>query len=166
MTGWEKLPTNIAPTELNSTYDIYATWLSRTNVDYHTVLSSNDYSVEEKLFILKQMASARSSINLGDKYAVKLGYNGLKPAIDLVATPTRYSGAATQTNYAPFSDGKSFTIAIDYKFEHKTSNTANEAILLSCYEDNNGSVQGFKLFYNPRTDNSNPVPQISFGSTA
>ena len=166
LSGWEKLPTNIAPTELNSTYDIYATWLTRTGVDYHTILNSDAYSVEEKLFVMKNMSSARANLHLADRYPIKLGYDGIKtPTATLVAQPTRYTGtASTVSAYTPFGANKSFTLAIDYRFEHKTSSIANEAVLLSCYEDNAGSVQGFKLFYDPSS--ANPVPEISFGSTA
>lgn len=166
LSGWEKLPTNITPTELNSTYDIYATWLTRTDVDYNTVLSSNDYSVEEKLFVLKNMSAARANLHVADKYPIKLGYDGIKtPTATLIAEPIRYTGTATTINaYTPFSANKSFTMAIDYRFEYKTSSVASEAVLLSCYEDDNNSVQGFKLFYDPSS--ANPVPEISFGSTA
>jgi len=39
-------------------------------------------------------------------------------------------------------------MAIDFRFETKTT-SADEAILLSCYDNTNDSIQGFKLFYNP-----------------
>ena len=164
MTGWNKLPTNITPTAVGTTYDIYATWLERNNVSYSTVLSNSAYSNVEKLLVLKEIAAARTNLSIADTYPITLGYDGIKPAIDLVSQPTRYTGTATTINtYTPFAANKSFTMAIDYRFEHRTSNVADEAILLSCYEDVNNSVQGFKLFYNPRS--ASPVPQISFGST-
>lgn len=165
MTGWEKLPTNITPTEVGSTYDIYATWLRRENVDYNTVLTSDEYSIEEKLLVLQKVANARNSLAVKDKFSIQLGYNGLKPAIDLISTPTRKTGTATTINdYEPFASGKSFTMAIDYRFEAKTSTTASEAVLLSCYSETD--QQGFKLYYNPNPQNGNWIPQISFGSTA
>lgn len=164
MTGWEKLPTNITPTVVGSTYDIYATWLTRSNVNYNTVLTSDAYSVEEKLLVLKEMAAARSSLHLADIFPVTLGYEGVKPGITLVSAPTRYTGTATVVDtYEPFSANTSFTMMIDYRFEHRTSTIANEAILLSCYDESGDSAQGFKLFYNPQS--GAPVPQISFGST-
>lgn len=163
MTGWEKLPTNITPTEVGSTYDIYATWLKRENVDYNTVLTSDDYSTEEKLLVLQKVANARNSLAVKDKFSIQLGYNGLKPAIDLISTPTRKTGTATTINdYEPFASGKSFTMAIDYRFEAKTSTQASEAVLLSCYSETD--EQGFKLYYNPQSGSL--IPQISFGSTA
>lgn len=163
MTGWEKLPTNITPTEVGSTYDIYATWLRRENVDYNTVLTSDDYSTEEKLLVLQKVANARNSLAVKDKFSIQLGYNGLKPAIDLISTPTRKTGTATTINdYEPFASGKSFTMAIDYRFEAKTSTQASEAVLLSCYSETD--EQGFKLYYNPQ--GGSLIPQISFGSTA
>ena len=165
MTGWEKLPTNIAPTVVGGTYDIYATWLERTNVDYNTVLTSNEYSVAEKLLVLKEMANARSTLSTRDLYPIKLGYDGLKPGIDLLNAPKRYTGTADVLNYVPFSVNKSFTLAIDYRFEHKVM-TADEAVLVSCYSNASSSIQGFKLFYNPKASNVNPVPQVSFGDTS
>ena len=162
MTGWEKLPTNIAPTELGSTYDIYATWLERRDVNYNTVLTDDSYSAEEKLLVLKEMSAARGTLHLADTYPITLGYNGIKPAIDIVSTPTRFSGTTQVKNYMPFSVNKSFTMMIDYRFEHKTSNSS-EAILLSCYGEAGNSVQGFKLYYNPQS--GSPVPQIGFGNT-
>ena len=165
MTGWDKLPTNITPTTVGGTYDIYATWLERTNVNYNTVLTSDEYSVAEKLLVLKEMSNARAELAIADTFPITLGYDGLKPATTLVASPTRYTGTPTVLNaYTPFAANKSFTIAIDYRFEHRTSSVADEAVLLSCYDNTNGSVQGFKLFYNPKA--ASPVPQISFGSTA
>lgn len=167
MTGWEKLPTNISPTNANAPYDINATWLERTNVNYVTALSSNDYSVAEKLLILKNIQVMRNDLALQDMFPVTLGYDGLKPAITLLASPKRYTGVADApiTTYTPFASNKSFTIAIDYRFEHMINDSANEAVLMSCYEEVGSSKQGFKLFYNPRSTNANPVPQISFGST-
>ena len=164
MTGWEKLPINITPTAIGATYDIYATWLERTNVDYQTVLSSDEYSVEEKLLVLKEISSARSTIDVGDKYDITLGYNGVKaPDYELANAPKRFTGSNTETlnDYTPFAINQTFTMMIDYKFEPQTS-TKDELILLSCYENNNDSSQGFKLFYKP----NNMVPQISLGSTA
>lgn len=168
MTGWDKLPTNITPTTINSTYDIHATWLERNHIDYMAALDSNDYSVEEKLLILKNIQGARNTLAIQDIFPVQLGYDGIKAPINLLAAPKRYTGVADSpiTTYTPFGLNKSFTIAIDYRFEHITSDSANEAVLLSCYSDTNDSIQGFKLFYNPRTINTNPVPQISFGNTA
>ena len=168
MTGWEKLPTNISPTSATGPYDINATWLERTNVNCNTVLTSNEYSVEEKLLVLKNIQSMRANLEIQDVFPVTLGYDGIKPGITLLASPKRYTGTADApiTTYSPFSADKSFTLAIDYRFEHVVNDSANEAVLMSCYNDSEGSIQGFKLFYNPRSTNSNPVPQISFGSTA
>lgn len=167
MTGWNKLPTNITPTEVGVTYDIMATWLERTNVNYNDVLASNDYSVEEKLLVLKNIPAARNSLHLADRFPVTLGYDGIKPAINLVSSPRRFNGTAEVTSYEPFSANKSFTLMIDYRFEYAASNY-NEAILLSCYDESNNSTQGFKLYYKPNAEASSltPVPQISFGSTA
>ena len=109
----------------------------------------------------------RNNLALQDMFPVTLGYDGLKPAITLLAAPKRYTGVADApiTTYTPFASNKSFTIAIDYRFEHVVNDSANEAVLMSCYEEVGNSKQGFKLFYNPRSTNANPVPQISFGST-
>ena len=167
MTGWNKLPTNITPTNIGVTYDIYATWLERNNVNYQTVLNNDEYSVEEKLLVLKEMPAARATISLSDKYNIQLGYKGQKPAIDLLSSPKRYIGTTDTINdYTPFGVNKSFTLMIDYRFEKQFDATKDEAVLISCYSDNNGSVQGFKLFYDPDPRVASPVPQISFGSTA
>ena len=176
MTGWEKLPTNITPTVPDAPYDIYATWLTRENVDYNTVLTNDTYSIEEKLLVLKEMSAARNTLSISDIFPVQLGYDGIKQSINLLydstrnptGGPMRYIGnnSKTITEYTPFGVNKSFTIAIDYRFEHKVNDSYDEAVLLSCYNDNNGTIQGFKLFYSPHSNNSNPVPQISFGSTA
>ena len=163
MTGWQKTPANITPTTVGSTYDIYPTWIERENVPYTTVLNSNDYSIAEKLLVLKHMASARSSLAIADKYQVQMGYNGAKPGHNLVNNPTRFNGSATVINeYTPFAAGKDFTIAIDYRFEPRELN-GDEAVLFSCYSEDGDSKQGFKLFYNL---NGVPVPQISFGDTS
>lgn len=166
MTGWEKLPTNIRPTSATGPYDIQATWLERTNVNYNTVLTSNDYSVEEKLFVLKNVSSLRSNLEIQDVFPITLGYDGLEPGVTLLGTPKRYTGTADAaiSAYTPFAANKSFTIAIDYRFEQVANDNVNEAVLLSCYEEANGSTQGFKLFYNPKA--ISPVPQISFGDTS
>ena len=165
MTGWEKLPTNIQPTSATGTYDIQATWLERTNVNIAAMLTSNDYSVEEKLLVLKSAQSARNTLNLQDMYPVKLGYTGVKPAIDLLAAPKRYTGIADApiAAYTPFNANTSFTMAIDYRFEHVVNDQANEAVLVSCYDDSGTTTVGFKLFYDLQA--ASPVPQISFGST-
>jgi len=94
-----------------------------------------------------------------------MGYDGTKPAIDLLATPKRYRGTADSpiTTYTPFSLNKSFTIAIDYRFDPIQNSSVNEAVLLSCYKEVGSSKYGFKLFYNPSADTI--APQISFGST-
>ena len=166
MTGWDKTPANIAPTTAGGTYDIYATWLERINVPYTTVLSSNEYSVAEKLLVLRELSKARNTLSVMDKFPVTLGYDGAKPAINLVSAQTRYNGTPTVINdYTPFALNQSFTLAVDFKFDYVTSATANEAILLSCYQEEGGSAQGFKLFYNPKSTTV-PAPQISFGSTA
>ena len=167
MTGWDKLPTNIHPTDANAPYDINATWLERTRVNYNTVLTSNDYSVAEKLLVLKNIQAARNNLEIADTFPVTLGYDGLKPAFNLLNSPKRYTGTADApiTTYTPFGADTSFTIALAYRFEHVINDNANEAILVSCYEEIGDSKQGFKLFYNPRSNNANPVPQISFGST-
>ena len=167
MTGWNKLPTNITPTEIGGTYDIYATWLERTNVNYQTVLTSDAYSTEEKLLVLKEMSIARTNaqynFSIRDLYPIVMGYNGTKPAIDLVSTPRRFNGSIEVLNdYAPFSANKSFTMAIDYRFEPVSNSVASEAILLSCYGEAGDSYQGFKLYYNPKTMSP---PQVSFGET-
>ena len=53
---------------------------------------------------------------------------------------------------------------LDYKFDTISSNSINEAILFSCYKEENSSIQGFKLYYDP-TDTSEIKPAyISFGS--
>ena len=165
MTGWEKLPTNIQPTSATGTYDISATWLERSNININQMLASNDYSIEEKLLVLKNIQSARSTLAIQDEFPIKMGYPGTKPAIDLLSTPKRYTGTADAAinAYTPFAAGTSFTMAIDYRFEQVINDQASEAVLASCYDDSGTTTVGFKLFYNPRTSSS--VPQISFGST-
>ena len=165
MSGWDKTPANIAPTSIGETYDIYATWIERTNIPYTTVLASNEYSVAEKLLVLKGMSNARNSLSVGDNFPITLGYNGAKPAIELVSSPRYFDGTSEQINtYSPFLADKSFTMAIDFKFDYiTTGSNITEAILLSCYEESNSSAQGFRLSYNPYVGF---VPQISFGSTA
>lgn len=172
MTGWEKLPTNITPTTIGGTYDIYPTWLERTSVNYMTVLTSNDYSQEEKLLVYKELSSARTNttIDFGirDMFPIVMGYNGVKPGIELVSTPLHFTDGDSPVvinDYMPFAANKSFTITIDYRFDAIENNIASEAVLISCYNNANSSVQGFKLFYNPKLGGSG-VPQVSFGSTS
>ena len=171
MTGWDKLPTNVMPNNsITNTYDIGPVWLERTNINYMTVLTSNEYSIEEKLLVLKQMSNARTdttyNFSIHDLFPITMGYNGIKPGIELLNSPRRFNGTIQTINeYTPFAANTSFTMAIDYRFEYVTAATPTEAILISCYGSaGEGSIQGFKLFYNPQ-ENSMSLPQISFGST-
>ena len=155
---------------ITNTYDIGPVWLERTNINYMTVLTSNEYSIEEKLLVLKQMSNARTdttyNFSIHDLFPITMGYNGIKPGIELLNSPRRFNGTIQTINeYTPFAANTSFTMAIDYRFEYVTAATPTEAILISCYGSaGEGSIQGFKLFYNPQ-ENSMSLPQISFGST-
>ena len=175
--GWQKSPVNIRPTDINQTYDIYGSWLTRQNISYTQILNNSAYDIAEKLLVLSKLPSSLQQNNLaaGLNYQVPMGYNGPSTnRIDLLAltNKSKYTTGgqiSTINGYYPFAAGESFTIMLDYKFNTVYSNSINEAVLFSCYKEENGIIQGVKLYYNPIDKNSisgvNPAVYVSFGDT-
>jgi hypothetical protein len=70
--GWTVSPTNIAPTEIGGTYDIYGHWLQRSNINYMNEMANDNFPVEEKLFLASRLADIRGSDAFGlmDRFAL------------------------------------------------------------------------------------------------
>ena len=168
--GWTVSPTNIAPTEIGGTYDIYGHWLQRSNINYMNEMINDDFPVEEKLFLASRLADIRGSeaFDLMDRFALQMGYNGPDATWSLSSMRTfdANTAAVYRTGIKPFANPeKGFTLMLDYKLGTRSSESAIEAILASCLATINGTTVGFKLYYDPREEGTLRVPRVGFGST-
>ena len=168
--GWTVSPTNIVPTEIGGTYDIYGHWLQRSNINYMNEMANDDFPVEEKLFLASRLADIRGSEAFGlmDRFALQMGYNGPDATWSLSSMRTfdANTAAVYRTGIKPFADSeKGFTLMLDYKLGTRSSESAIEAILASCLATINGTTVGFKLYYDPREEGTSRVPRVGFGNT-
>ena len=171
--GWQKLPTNIAPSTeeaQTSIYRIDAKWHEATvPLTGSNGLFSNVSSPSlEQLFVLSRMdtnlrATVPDSQNIVPtmKYEYNMGFEGTKDTgINILNTtsarrfPDSNNVSGDQTNgIQPFSTNDGFTLVLDYQFDSTQTIRGTANVLVGCYGKNSGNVTGFAL-YNYRNTNS------------
>jgi len=74
---------------------------------------------------------------------INLKSNNNNIILDGSADPN--TGARVYNNITPLMLNSDWTLAIDYKFNSVEKLEGTEFVLASCYQEANGSVQGFKV---------------------
>lgn len=168
--GWSHLPLNITPDNQN----IFAVWEEHTvGTDFSGGINLSNLTAAE-LLELCETSSVLANVNQTDRMTIPLGYDGADDTGEQLITPTANANylRISKNNYrtitgrTPLAADEAFTLVLDFKYDINTSDlnnqTVGESILASCYSNDNGSITGFKLFY----DLKNKVSRISFGDTA
>ena len=174
MTGWDKLPINIAPAITDTYYNIYATWESgsTTTAALFKEENLNNLTPLQLAVFAKMTSDSRSkySVGVGTRVTYTTGFD-YPGGIDLVAgNPLRLDASATAkrtfNDIQPLKAGNdAFTLAIDYCFNADLIETINTtySTLVSCYySDMTAQVRnGFSLYY--RHKGSDQGPRVGFG---
>ena len=170
--GWEKLPTNINPGINDTSYNIYANWLTREIplIDlFPNTMTGTELSIEQ-LFVLSHMdntARAQYVPNLttGATLTCTTGHEGPDDGtlivgtqqMPILRTDVDFTYEKGTINLRPFqTTSGAFTLVLDYCFNVEeieaqiSSSNRNFAVLASTYYHNNAANTdgGFALFYN------------------
>lgn len=181
--GWEKLPTNIAPTINDTDYNIFAKW-SSGSTNLTTLFSDVSTITPEQLLVLSAVSNKTGTAAISNKIAVgtqfnyTVGNDSIRPGVELIGpNATRHilrtdlGNTTYTTNIQPFGEeSNAFTLAIDYCFNENAlyDNSTKAAILMSCYsiDPTTHTAQGFALYDNLDTTLANGGalgPRFGFG---
>lgn len=184
--GWDKLPININPSATDTSFNIYANWIEGRNVGLPTLFEDTSNLTPVQLLAFANMTDEERAqyVPVGKQFTIQTGYEGMDesgelligPGAEHIMTNSRgsqaYSIARFDSNSStrPFesslqplkANNDEFTLAIDYAFNQEAieAQTANEAVLMACYEKTASTTAGFRLYYR-----KNEGPKISFGDT-
>lgn len=184
--GWDKLPINIQPSASDTSFNIYANWIEGRNVALPTLFEDTTNLTPAQLLAFANMTDEERAqyLPVGKQFTINTGYEGQDDSGELligtgathIMTNSRgsqaYSVARFDSNSStrPFESSlqplkagnDEFTLAIDYAFNQEAieAQTANEAVLMACYEKTASTTAGFRLYYR-----KNEGPKVSFGDT-
>ena len=188
--GWEKLPININPNIDDTSYNIYATWLTREIplIDLFPSTMTGTELTAEQLFVLAHMDNATRAqwvpnLTTGATFTCTTGHDGPddgtlivgNSTVPVLRTDVDFTYDKGTINIRPFqTDSGAFTLVLDYCFnmdevQNQIANSnKNFATLASTYYSNisDNTVGGFALFYNLNESlgGANAVgPRLGFG---
>jgi len=107
------------------------------------------------------------------KFDYQMGFDGTVSGTSIVNTGNvkRITSASPTTGEVvsdiyPFStlnNNNGFTLVIDYKFDSTQSTDADAAVLVGCYDKNNGTITGFSLYNNFNTNRGDTGIRVGYG---